>query len=380
MKILCLIDSLGSGGAQRQLATLAAGFKKRGHEVRFLTYLKDDHFLPLLKSAGISRNVIPKCSYGQRLFAIRRVLRKSWQDVVLAFLEGPCLYAELARIPRQNWGLVAGERLAAPKITGVAGRWLRQAHRFADAVITNSHTNRIMLESSLPFLKPKLATIYNIVDPGLLRTPLATPIAEGQIRTNALKIVVAASYQEKKNMLGVAKALLCLRQCKSHSKVVVDWFGSMPSDRTAFDNAERFICENGLGNLIRLFPPTEDIAREFSQSDAVGLFSFYEGLPNAVCEGMACGKPILLSNVCDAGKLVVDGKNGFLCDPFSPESIAHAINRLASTSPTERLQMSRKSRVMAERLFNEEMIVASYDQILTAVVRHEAIQKLTFAE
>ena len=38
MKILCVIDSLGSGGAQRQLVGLAIGFKERGHEVSFLVY------------------------------------------------------------------------------------------------------------------------------------------------------------------------------------------------------------------------------------------------------------------------------------------------------------------------------------------------------
>lgn len=33
MKILCVIDSLGSGGAQRQLVSLAKGFKEKGNEV-----------------------------------------------------------------------------------------------------------------------------------------------------------------------------------------------------------------------------------------------------------------------------------------------------------------------------------------------------------
>ena len=38
MKILCLIDDLGSGGAQRQLVNLSKGFVSRGHEVSFLVY------------------------------------------------------------------------------------------------------------------------------------------------------------------------------------------------------------------------------------------------------------------------------------------------------------------------------------------------------
>lgn len=38
MKILCVIDCLGSGGAQRQLVNLATAFKEKGHEVSFLVY------------------------------------------------------------------------------------------------------------------------------------------------------------------------------------------------------------------------------------------------------------------------------------------------------------------------------------------------------
>ena len=53
MRITCVIDNLGSGGAQRQLVTLGIAFKRRGHDVRFLTYHKDDFFAPMLEAANI---------------------------------------------------------------------------------------------------------------------------------------------------------------------------------------------------------------------------------------------------------------------------------------------------------------------------------------
>ena len=150
VKLLCFISSLGSGGAERQLTTLAVALKKRGHEVRFLVYHPEDHFLPLLQAADIPCEVIPPCSHLLRALVVRRILRQGWQDVVLAFLEAPCLYAELAHLPRQKWGLVAGERLADPGLGLGRARWRRQVHRFADAVVTNSHTNRLMLHNRLP--------------------------------------------------------------------------------------------------------------------------------------------------------------------------------------------------------------------------------------
>lgn len=373
MKLLCFIDSLGSGGAQRQLATLAVVFKKRGHEVRFLVYHPHDHFLPLLQAADIACQVIPPCSHWRRVLAVRRILRRGWQDVVLAFLEGPCCYAELARSPGQRWGLVAGEQLADPRMKSGTGRLLRQLHRLADAVVSNSHTNQLMLEAEFPFLRRKLATVYNLVDLQLFRPPLSASATAVSSSMKPLRIVVAASYQEKKNMAGVARALLGLKRSQSKPQVVVDWFGGMPASRAPFQRAERFITENGLGDSLRLHQATRDISGEFSRADAVGLFSIFEGLPNVVCEGMACGKPILLSNVCDAGSLVQDGKNGFLCDPNSPESIASAFKRLAAMSSEGRRQMGLESRTLAEELFDEQVVIGHYERILEAAMHQEPV-------
>jgi glycosyltransferase involved in cell wall biosynthesis len=315
--------------------------------------------------------VIPVCSYAKRLLAVRRILRQGWQDVVLAFLEAPCLYSELSTIPRQRWGLVVGERSADPGMEKGAGLWMRQLHRLADTVVANSHTNRLMLEAVLPFLEKKLCTVYNTVDLKLFSFLRDETQTRNQTDKRAFRVVVAASYQENKNMQNVAKAILYINRNQRMPSIVVDWYGAMPSDHAAFKHVERFVAENGLSDCLRLHPATRDIAVEFSRADAVGLFSFFEGLPNVVCEGMACGKPILLSNVCDAGNLVQDGKNGFLFDPSSPESIAEAFRRLIDLSEMERRQMAVESRKIAERLFSEDVVIERYERILARAVNHE---------
>jgi glycosyltransferase involved in cell wall biosynthesis len=372
MKILCLIDSLGSGGAQRQLVSLAVGLKKRGHQIRFLVYHQDrDFFLSLLQAADIHCQVIPSCSYVRRALAVRKILRQDWQDVVLAFMEAPSLYAELASTPKQPWGLVVGERSADPEIKKAARSWLRQFHRLADAIVCNSHTNKLMLEALFPFLETKLCTVYNMVD-----FKLFLPIfdnANGFSRVREFRIVVVASYQEIKNMMNVAKAVLVLNNQQTQQIIVIDWFGAMPAGPAAFNEIERFVVENNLNDSFRLHAATQNIAHEFLCADVVGLFSFYEGLPNVVCEGMASGKPILLSNVCDASNLVKDGINGFLCDPTSPEDIAKKIQRLVDLSDFDRRQMGHESRKVAEQLFTEEVVVERYERILKSAANHASL-------
>jgi glycosyltransferase involved in cell wall biosynthesis len=227
-----------------------------------------------------------------------------------------------------------------------------------------------MLERALPGLRPKLRTVYNAVDLQRFR-PLDSPKPRNP-SGSPLRMVVVASYQRQKNMMGLARALQLLQQSGGRG-VVVDWYGFTPAAQEPLRESIAFIKGHGLDSIFRFHAPIRDVEAEYQRADVVGLFSKYEGLPNVVCEGMACGKPILLSDVCDAGNLVVEGQNGFLCDPDSDESIADAIRRLILLSDEERNRMGKESRRRAETMFASEAIVERYERILESCVRNRCL-------
>lgn len=53
----------------------------------------------------------------------------------------------------------------------------------------------------------------------------------------------------------------------------------------------------------------------YQAADIVALNSYAEGMPNAVVEGIACGRPILASNVGGIPDVAPHGKAGLLVDP-----------------------------------------------------------------
>src|SRR5699024_7191018 len=116
MKILCFIDSLGPGGAQRQLVQLAKGFKERGCEVSFLTYHEINFFKPELNKIGIPVQTIVEPNYFKRIIKIRKAIRNEKVDAVLSFLEGANFMATFAGVPFRKWNLVVGERSPNPAI------------------------------------------------------------------------------------------------------------------------------------------------------------------------------------------------------------------------------------------------------------------------
>ena len=369
MKIVCLINYLGSGGAQRQLCMLAVMLKRQGMDVSMLTYHPHDFFLPMVHEAGIGYTCLSSRSIPGRMLAIRRVLRRGNQDVVLAFQKPASLYAELAAVPRRSWGLVVSERSAvAGSHKQRRSRWLRKFHRLADYVTTNTHTNRLMIERSVPSLAGRIVTVYNAVDLEAFSPAPCTPSPESR----CLRIAVVATFRALKNPLGFIKAVVIARARSPSLDIRVDWYGRLPgtsgpaADREAHDAVCQIIRQRVLEDRIVFRPPVASIVNVYRRADAVALPSLFEGLPNVVCEAMACGRPILMSNVCDAGNLVHNGRNGFLFDPSSPEDIARAIQEFAALSTAQRESMGRRGRQMAERMFDPATVAARYAEILSA--------------
>ena len=62
-----------------------------------------------------------------------------------------------------------------------------------------------------------------------------------------------------------------------------------------------------------------------------GIFivpTLYENLPTRILEAMACGKPVVASDVCAIPEAITSEKNGILVPPKSVDALVEAINRL----------------------------------------------------
>jgi sugar/nucleoside kinase (ribokinase family) len=93
MHVTCLIDNLGSGGAQRQLGAVAVALARLGHEVDFVAYHDGGFYRSQFEQAGITVRVVQSDNPLRRILMVRSALRAAATDVVLAYLPQPCLYA-----------------------------------------------------------------------------------------------------------------------------------------------------------------------------------------------------------------------------------------------------------------------------------------------
>jgi glycosyltransferase involved in cell wall biosynthesis len=360
MKILCVIDSLSSGGAQRQLVELAIGLKEKGHGVSFLVYHNINFFKSILDEANIPVNLIIESNYLKRLIKFRIYILKGNFDGLLSFLEAPNFICEIAGFPSHKWWLIVGERSANPNIQKCSKlRLFRWFHLLADHIVANTQQNINMVRGINPLLKSrKCHVIYNVIDTKKWH-PDNTYFPR---RHSKFQLIIIARHQYRKNLNGLVEAVNLLSK-EEKQKISIDWYGADDMDNSK-DSAIGKILKFGISEVFNFYEPTLDIGTKIQNADALGLFSFFEGLPNSICEGMACGKPILSTDVSDISLFIKDGVNGFIIKENNPESIRDGIVTLLNCSDEYLIKLGKNSEKKARILFNKNIVINKYLELM----------------
>ena len=173
-------------------------------------------------------------------------------------------------------------------------------------------------------------------------------------------VISVGRYSSQKNYLGYIDAVRILKD--KNVRVHFDWYGNEYADGYSVKMKEK-ITEYGLEDIITLHVACQDIENKYSECDAFCLPSFYEGFPNVLCEAMACGLPVVCSNVCDNPYIVKEGENGYLCDPNNPMSIAEAIERVLALGKEEEKRMSRANIDRIAEICSEKAFVSKYETL-----------------
>lgn len=355
MRILLFIDILGSGGAQRQIVSLADILKKQGHDILLLDYWDSDFYDEYLLSHQIPFEHCLTKGKWNILQMFKRKVKSFRPDVVIAYLESPTIIACLGKIcSRYKFRLIVSERNTT-QCNNWKTRLRMHLFRVADAIVPNSYSQQAFIDQHYPFLRDKVVTITNMVD-----TTRFKP-AQNKIQNEVLRFVVVGRVVEQKNPLRFIEAVKLAKDAGYEFRV--DWYGN-PYPQSFFEQCLQLVQEYDLQMCFRFHSATPDIVSVYHAADVFVLPSIYEGFPNVLCEAMACGLPVVASNVCDNPYILQDKVNGYLMDPHDINDISQKMLTMLDHSQKEREIMGQKSvSIICER-FSLQQFTDAYNQVI----------------
>ena len=355
-KVLCLIDSLGPGGAQRQLVGLAAFLKEKGYDVTVATYYDDCFYVDQLSALGVPFVYIQKAQKGLfRQWHLMRFINHSRPDVVIAYLEVPSIRACVSHLFNRKFKLIVSERNTTQHM-GWRERIRFSLFHLAEYIVPNAFSQADFINHSFPRLAKKVVTIPNFVD-----IQYFVPNTNRE-RRHVPEILIVATIWRSKNTLGFIDAIAQMKE-KGWS-FHVSWYGRDKSNMEYCNQCLRKIELLGVNSFIELKDKTTHILEQYQSADFFCLPSYYEGTPNVICEAMACGLPIACSDVCDNSRYVVEEENGFLFNPQDSQSIVKALERMITLDENEYKCYCSNSRKRAEKLFAKDRFVESYMDLI----------------
>ena len=152
---------------------------------------------------------------------------------------------------------------------------------------------------------------------------------------------------------------------RSHPDTRFQMLGRVGADnRTAVPTTvlERWQAER----IIDYLGESDDVRTAMEQADCIVLPSYREGLPRALLEGSAMGKPVIATDVPGCRDVVEEGKTGYLCADRSADSLAAAMLKMIETPTSERLRMGELGRRKIEQEFCETRVIDLYIDALNS--------------
>ncbi len=145
--------------------------------------------------------------------------------------------------------------------------------------------------------------------------------------------------------------------------VTVDIIGDGPERDTLVRQAERL----GLSHRVRFLGwlDRDLLPAHFQAADAFVFPSREEGMPNAVLEAMACGLPVIATDVRGMAEVVVTGESGWLV-PLEDHGALVAALTQCRTDPNLRHRRGAEGRRRAEAVFGWRATALGYRDLLSS--------------
>lgn len=362
--ILFLIGSMREGGAEGQVVHLMRGLRERGWRVGLmllhyegarLAEVEDDGFdvypvcLPRFRPRW---NPLPWIQLAGCYFRSRSYIRSFRPGIFHCWLFWAHLWGRLI-VPGKTRFITSRRQMFSDK--GKAGilttveNWI---NRRADLIIGNSTAVLESVGENEANLDGKLALVYNGIDVSAidrcgsvdLRKKFP-PLADADLIG-----VTVANLMAYKGYTTLLKAIARLR--RRHGVVKFLFIGSGPMEKELRFRAHRL----GISDSVVFAGTRRNVPAYIKGADFAVHPSHDEGFSNAILEYMACGKPIVATDVGGTREALAGGRAGLLVPPGKASLLKQKISIIIKDEKT-RSALGREAYIRVRREYSLEQMI-----------------------
>jgi glycosyltransferase involved in cell wall biosynthesis len=322
LRVAYPLGGLRIGGAEGRVLSLAERLPRDRFEVHFMSLIGEGPLDERGRAAGAQIHHLGARALGEaplRERAIGRVgkmaryaqlARREHFDIIDAWLYPTDVFAALGRFVTRTPIVMSGRADLLPRraFGPLSASMDHVVNRLVDAIVANSqavakaNVGRAGVSTSI------LRVIRNGVEP-------VDPISPAERRR--LRQELGAADEDV--LIGSVGRL---SDVKRHA-LLIDAFADLARDRsgvrlaiigegTTRASLEQQVARLGLSSLVRLPGATTNVRPLFDAFDLVALSSSSEGMPNALLEAAAAGRPIVTTAAGGAVEVVLHGKTGLV--------------------------------------------------------------------
>ena len=346
MKILQVITSLRTGGAERLVTDFSKGFAAAGDLVEVLLF--DGSRTPMVEE--LEAAAIPVYGLGEGagamnnpllLFKLNKFLGSHSYDIIHTH-NTPCQFMLALASLLRPLTLVTTEhnttnRRRKMKFLKPLERWMYGRYR---RIVCVGDETRLSLADHLktPELESKMITVPNGIDLGKFYA--ASPAVD-LMKTKGYSITMVAAFRPQKDQQTLIRAIAML---PNRFRLFLAGGSETDADRIQLEDCRRLVNELGVADRVCFLGIRNDVPALFAASDLVAFSTHYEGMSLSVIEGMASGKPFVASDVSGVRDMVEGA--GVLFPEGNAERLAAIISHL-SEDPAAATETGKRCRQRA---------------------------------
>jgi glycosyltransferase involved in cell wall biosynthesis len=354
-RILQIIATLDRSGAEKQLVILAAGLPRDEFDVHVCALSRGGPLEEDLRRAGIPVTVIGKAWKFDPLawWKLRSHIRRLKPDVVQTWMFTANAYGRTAALSAKVPRIVASERCVD---LWKAWHHLEIDRRLAkrtDRIVVNSRgVEQFYKAQGLP--ANKLQLIFNGIAPATKSDFSRDALCQELGLPPDARLIGAVgrlSHQKRyKDLIWAADLVKVIRD-DTHLLIV--------GDGPLRENLERFRDLCLIEDRVHFLGTRHDVMRLMPHFTLLWQASAFEGLPNTIMEAMACGVPVVASDIAGNRELVIHGQTGFLVPVGDRAGLArYAYKILEDPELEKRLGAAGQERIRTE--FTAEAMVEKH--------------------